>query len=44
MLHVGHFTFIGPEPGPGHKAEAPHTGWFTLLVEAESAEAAVEKF
>lgn len=42
MLYVGHFTFTGPRPEI--KTDPTPTGWFTLLAEAESPEAAVEKF
>ncbi len=43
MFYVGHFSFDGERPEdsliPGET-----TGWFTLLVEAESADEALEKF
>jgi hypothetical protein len=43
MLYVGHFSFEGERPEdsviPGEIA-----GWFTLLVEAESADEALDKF
>jgi hypothetical protein len=43
VLYLGHFSFDGERPGdsliPGET-----TGWFTLLVEAESADEALEKF
>jgi len=42
LFYVGHFSYIGPEPE--FKAEGRETGWFTLLAEAESVDAAVEKF
>lgn len=43
MFYVGHFSFDGERPEdsliPGETA-----GWFTLLVEAESADEALDKF
>jgi hypothetical protein len=42
VFYVGHFTFDGEKkdsPLPD-----PTTGWFTLIVEADSADAALEKF
>jgi hypothetical protein len=42
VLYVGHFWFVGPEPEL--EWEWKWTGWFTLLVQAESAESAEEKF
>ncbi len=43
MLYVGHFSFDGERPEdsliPGET-----TGWLTLLVEADSADEALEKF
>ena len=43
MFYVGHFTFNGekPEDSP---MPGPTTGWFTLIVEADSAETALDKF
>ena len=43
MFYVGHFTFDGENPEDSPLA-GPTTGWFTLIVEAESVDEAVDKF
>jgi hypothetical protein len=43
VFYVGHFTFNGekPEDSP---MPGPTTGWFTLIVEADTAETTLDKF
>jgi len=43
MLYVGHFSFDGARP-PDSLIPGPTAGWFTMLVEAGSADEAVDKF
>ncbi len=43
MHYLGHFTFDG-ERLEGSPLAGPTTGWFTMLVEADSAKEAIDKF
>ena len=43
MLYLGHFSFDGEKP-EGDLLARPTTGWFTLLVEANSADEALDRF
>jgi hypothetical protein len=42
VLYLGHFVFDAPKSGA--TVEGVEGGWFTCIVEAESAEGAAEKF
>ena len=43
MLYLGHFTWDGEKPEDSPLA-GETSGWFTMLVEADSAKQAIDKF